>query len=389
MPSEFIQVVIPSDADALAQLSFDKMGQFFETWEPSDGQLDSSIISAISPIAADLAETASSVPASIFRYFGASLANIPPLADTYAQVLATVTVDNVTGYTFPAGSIVVGIRDSAGILRGFQNSLPIVIPSGSTSIAGQLFVATEIGADSNALGGASTTMELQTANAHITSVVTASATQGGADAEDDDVYLARLAEELTLQAPRPIIPSDFAIFSKNIAGVGRALAIDGYDAVALTSGNARTITVAVADVNGLVVGSTIKAAVQAALQAAREVNFLVYVIDPTYTTIDVTWNVKAYPGFTSQGVTDNVNAALQSFLNPATWGSSPYTLDDWLQQTVVAINDLKVVIGNADGVRSVNSVTIRTGAGSYAATDITMTGAAPLPLAGASVGTVV
>jgi hypothetical protein len=46
------------------------------------------------------------------------------------------------------------------------------------------------------------------------------------------------------------------------------------------------------------------------------------------------------------------------------------------------------VIRNVDGVRDVNSLLMRTGAGSFAANDLFMSGAAPLPQFGSATGTV-
>jgi uncharacterized phage protein gp47/JayE len=54
-------------------------------------------------------------------------------------------------------------------------------------------------------------------------------TAGGVDAESDADYLDRLHELLTLLAPRPILPNDFAVLARTVAGVGRATAIDLYN----------------------------------------------------------------------------------------------------------------------------------------------------------------
>ena len=51
---------------------------------------------------------------------------------------------------------------------------------------------------------------------------------GGTEDETSDDYLARLAEALTILAPRPILPNDFAVLARQVPGVGRATAIDLY-----------------------------------------------------------------------------------------------------------------------------------------------------------------
>lgn len=390
MPNQYITLPITTEPDALAQIAFDYLTTKFPGWAPSDGQLDTWLISALARQAAELTDVASDVPLSIFRYFGADLMNLPPLDAVAASVPTTWVVRDNAGYTIPAGTIA-GIRDTAGILHAFAITADVVIPAGSasTTAGSVLLTATIPGADSTGLGANGVAMELVTSLDYVTSVTMTAMTSGGQDAEDDTTYLNRLTAELALQAPRPILPNDFAVFARNTAGVARALALDGYDAVLLTNGNARTVTVAIVDSSGNPVSSAIKAAVLTSLQAQREVNFLVYVIDPTYTTIDVQWDVNAYPGWDAGDITSRVNAAIAAYLSPATWGLPPFgDVNEWVQQSTVKINDLIVVVGRQDGVKDVNSVTIRTGVNPYAAADIALTGAAPLTEPGVQTGTV-
>jgi hypothetical protein len=137
---------------------------------------------------------------------------------------------------------------------------------------------------------------------------------GGVDEESDDDYLDRLASALTLLAPRPILPNDFAVMAQQVPGVGRATAIDLYQPgtsdgppgrsghplagaagasgrAALRDGRDHRRARARADRDA-------HAGVWDELNARREVNFLEYVIAPKYQTIDVQATVKAYPGRT-------------------------------------------------------------------------------------------
>lgn len=387
MPSQYITIPFITDPDDLADVAFAYLQARYPNWEPHDGQLDTWLISALARQAAEVRDVASDVPVSIFRYFGASLIGLPPQDAVPAGVPVTVTAVDSAGYTIPSGSLVAGLRDANGTLQGFSNVNDIVIPALSSSVAATL-TAIEPGLDSSGLGGIGAALELISALAAVSTVVATATSSGGLDAETDDDYLDRLAADLALQAPRPILPNDFAALARNIAGVGRVLAIDGYDAVALTSGNARTVTVALTDPSGNAVGSLIKTAVQTYLQAYREVNFLVYVIDPTYTVIDVTWDVDAWPGFSSATVQASVAASLAALFNPLNWGNPPFgDKNTWILQSTVKIDNVIAAI-KVPEVKNVNSVTMRTGVAGYAATDIVMSGPAPLPLAGASVGTV-
>lgn len=390
MPSSYVNLPTETDPDALAQLAFDYLQAKVPGWQPSDGQLDTWLITAIARQAAELRDVAADVPTAIFRYFGASLMNFPPLDAIAATVPTTWTASDTAGHTIPAGSLA-GIRDSGGTLWTFQVTADVVIPNGSSSTtAGSvLLTATEPGVDASGLGANGQAMELVSSLDFITSVTMTASTSGGQDAEADDAYLNRLAADLALQAPRPILANDFAVFARNTAGVGRALALDGYDANTQTNGNARTVTVAVVDVAGNPVSSAIKSTVLANLQAQREVNFLVYVIDPAYTTIDVQWDVNAYPGWDPADVSSRINSAVQAFYSPSNWGM-PQSGDQplWIQRSTAYFRDLIVAIGKVAGVKDVNFARQRTGAAAYAEQDIALTGAAPLPLSGAVSGTV-
>jgi uncharacterized phage protein gp47/JayE len=390
MADVFVSIPIETEPDALAQDSFDYMEEKVPGWTPSDGQLDTWLISALARQAAELRDVAADVPAAIFRYFGARLMNILPLDATPATASATINVRDTNGYTIPAG-YVVGIRDASGVLYGFQTTQDTVIPAGSASTAAGavVFTAVDMGADPNNLGGPGVQMELITAVDEVTSVVMTTTATGGTDPEEDDDYLNRLTLDLSLQAPRPILPSDFSAFALNTAGVGRALAIDGYNPVGGTNNNARMVYVVLVDVNGDPVSTAIKNAVQADLVSRREVNFVVNVGDPTYTTVDVDFVVTAYQGWDIPSVNAAVVAAIQAALNPADWGRPPGEVgNQWYNDTTVRILDMAAVIGAVPGVKDINSITMRTGAAAYAAADVALAGVAPLPRPGAVAGTV-
>lgn len=391
MPDAYIALPIDSDSNELVQLSFDFMEANVPGWTPNDGQLDTWILNASAEQAAEVRTVASDVPAAIFKEFGATLMGIPSTDATIASVPVTITAKDNAGYTIPAG-YAAGVRDSSGILYGFVTAVDVVIPNGSTATgAGAVTMyATEAGADPSGLGGAAQPMELLTAIESVVGVVMTAATSGGVDAEEDTDYLNRLSRDLALQAPRPILPQDFASFALNNTGVGRALAIDGYDALAATYGNERTITVAVATDEGLTVGAPIKTAVQTDLDARRETNFVVYVVDPTYTTIDVQFDATAYPGYDAAGIQPLVVAALEEYLSPLLWGQPAGAEGDyWFNNDTVRQLDLAVVVGSVLGIKDVNSITLRTGAGAYGTADVALAGVAPLPLAGSITGTVV
>jgi phage-related baseplate assembly protein len=127
----------------------------------------------------------------------------------------------------------------------------------------------------------------------------------------------------------------------------------------------RAITVAVADADGLAVSSSIKQAVDAYLESLREVNFVVSVIDPTYTAISVTATLKAKAGVDPAAVDTAATAVLEDYLSPKTW--------PW--RSTVRYNELISLLDRVDGVDYVVSITTPSA-------DVALSGVASLPTVG-------
>ena len=135
--------------------------------------------------------------------------------------------------------------------------------------------------------------------------------QGGADPKDDDAYLDRATDLMTLLAPRPILPEDHAVLAGQVPGVGRATAIDLYipatssapvgdtDAPEYTgtaqTGVPRTTPSSSPPRTAPPPTRRSRPACSKRFDSQREVNFLNFVIGPTYTTIDVHGDRRLLP----------------------------------------------------------------------------------------------
>jgi hypothetical protein len=86
------------------------------------------------------------------------------------------------------------------------------------------------------------------------------------------------------------------------------------------TGVERCVTVAAVDIDGNALSPTVTAALQAYLEGQREINFLVFVISPTYTEIDVTWSGIAQVGANITTVQAAGDAAVSAYLSPSNWG---------------------------------------------------------------------
>lgn len=366
------------DTDALFQAAVDYIQSVRPNWIPNEAHFEVIVLSAIAQMAYEQAFVASLKPQGIFRYFGEDLNNLPALEALPASGSTTWAVSDTVGHTIPAGTQLV-----VGGEFGFQVVSDVVIPPGSTSTAaGEVEIqALEPGADQNGLTG---TVELVDAFDWVVSVTLAGTTAGGQDPESDQDYEDRLTDLFKLQAPRPITPTDYEIMTRQQPGVTRALAIDGYNPANQTYDNERMVAVAVIDDAGQPLSSAIKSSIDAVLQSYREVNFVVNVIDPTYTPVTVAFTATALKNWDAAAVQSDAQAAVADYLSPANWGFDDEGDEQrWINQPIVRINELIALISNVSGIDYVTSVTI-----DGSAADLTLLGAAPLPTVGTITGSV-
>lgn len=383
MADRYVSFPIETDPDALAQTSFDYLAAVMPGWVPAPGHLESWIVEAMARLTAEARTTASDVPRSIFRAFGASMVNLPPVDAAPASAESTWTMVDDAGYTIPQGTLV-GLRAAGDVLLAFGVAQEVVVPAGQTATpAGAvLLVAEEAGAAGSGLAGPP---ELIDALAFVGSIALVAATTGGVDAEDDDAYLDRLSRELELLAPRPILPDDFAVLARRIAGVARATALDGYNPVDLSSGNERMVTVALVDAAGAPVSGVTKTAVADYLESLREVNFVVHVVDAGYTTIDVAFTGKVIPGYDPTDTEARVIDALTAYLSPGSWGRPEFgdtTGPSWINEPVVRFLEVASAIDRVEGVRYVSTLTVNGGG-----VNVNLSGAIALPQPGVISGT--
>lgn len=374
----YITYPLEQDTSTLAQSAYDYIQSQIPGWEPAAGNLDVLIIEALSQQAAELAEITATVPDSIFRYFGESLLDLPPQDAVSASAFATWVMTDNDGYTIPEGTVV----DVSGV--AFETVNSFTIANGSDTQTLVAMSAVEPGIEGNGLTGAASLVDPL---AYVSSVTFTTTTSGGEDAETDDEYLDRLSAVLQTLAPRPIIPRDFALLAQQIEGVERAVAIDLLDPVTPDTSAERSVTVAAVDANGVAVSAGIKSEIEAELEAAREVNFNVYVIDPQVTAVDVTVDFTIVDGYDATDVEDAVEDALNSYLSPATWGlPESGEATGWTNTTTVRFYEVASVINSVPGVDYIDYLEID---GNPYGSEVVLSGYAPLPEPGTILATAI
>jgi hypothetical protein len=387
--SSYIPVPVDSEPTDLAAEAFDYITQQVDGWSPSPGNLEAWLIEALAQIAGELRALTALVPDSIFAFYGESILGLPPYPATQATASTTWTAVDAAGYTIDAGTVIAITPPASATAYAFAVSADAVIAPGQTYVPAVQCQALEAGAAQSGLTG---DVQVIDQLAFIETVTLDSPTTGGQDAETTDAYLARLSALLTLLAPRPILPQDFAVLAqRTIPEVARAVAIDLYNPGPPIDTNCpRCVSVVICDVDGQPCSPTVKAQVDSLLQSEREVNFLVFVLDPAYTTIDVSFDLQAYPGYDPTDVQTRTIAQLESYLSPGSWGIPPYgdtSARSWINDTEVRYLEVAEQINRVDGVHYINTLAIGTHGGTLGQADVALTGVAPLPEAGSISGT--
>jgi hypothetical protein len=388
--SSYIPVPVETEPVDLASEAFDYIEQQVPGWLPSNGNLEAWLIESLAQIAGELRTLVALVPDSIFAYFGSSILGLPPYPALQATAMTTWTAVDAAGYTVNAGTVIAVTPPASSDAYGFAVVSDFTIPPGQTQAAAIECRALEAGSAASGLTGS---VQVIDALVFVESVTLDSPTSGGQDAETMDAYLSRLSALLTLLSPRPILPQDFAVLAqRQVEGVARATAIDLYNPGPPINANCpRCVSVAIVGSDGQPCSPTIKAEVDALLQSEREVNFLVFVLDPVYTTIDVTFDATSFPGWDPADVQSRAIAAVENYLSPASWGVPPYgdtSGRSWLNATSVRYLEVAGVLDRVDGLDYVKTLSIGVHGGAMGQADVGLSGVAPLPEAGTITGTV-
>jgi hypothetical protein len=398
--ADYVELALVDDPDALLEVGVDYMEGAIPGFVARPGNVETVLLEANSQIAAEVVQQAEQVPPLAFAWAGESLFGIPP----YAAVPATSSAAVTFAVDTPAGMIpaqaMLSVPHPSGESMIFTFDADVASPAGG-GVVNVGVTALEAGENANGAFGAA---ELIDVIDGVLGVVVASAAAGGVDAESSDAYLDRLSDALTLLAPRPILPNDFAVMARQVVGIERSMALDLYQpgtddnltapeggpltvegtpvlAGAGVSPVARCVTTVVTGPDGLPPTQDAMHRAWALLDARREVNFLAYVIAPTYTTIDVQAVLHRYPGYADADVQSAAQAMLEQWLSPSTFGAS--TLGDvWATDNVVRIYEAIDYLNRADGVHYVVSVKLRVAGGAWSSTDVALSGVAALPLPG-------
>lgn len=195
----------------------------------------------------------------------------------------------------------------------------------------------------------------------VESVSLSERTHDGEDAETTDSFMIRAENMLSRQTTSIVYAEQLESVAKTRPEVGQAMVLNNYDAATGTTKTGH-ITVALTGRSGLPLLSETAESIWYELQSQVLASLVIHVIDPHYTTVNLTVTVEALPGTNHAQVQEAVQRVLVDRLDPKTW--------NWWN-TITNL-DIASWIDEVAGVARVVS----------APNGITLTGVAPLPRAG-------
>lgn len=380
--SDYLGLNVESDPDVLMDQALGTLALNIPGFIAREAHLEVWVLETVARMIAETRYMFSKVPDGIFRYFGESLVNVPQIEGSRATALTDWVMIDDAGYTVFEGAQV-AYRIAGDKLSVFTVQTGFTVEPGQTTASNVVVSAPEIGEAYNNLGPSG--LELVDSLAFVSSVTASGSTSGGVDRETDAAYLSRLRNEMSLLAPRFVLASDAAVLAQRIGGVSRALGIDNYDPITNTFNNEKTITVAVVGSDGLPLSNGVKEEVRASLESLREINFIINVIDPNYTEIDVNFVVVVYDGYDTTTVDNAATAAVENYLSPSNWAGGDSLPAKWrTSENVVRYLEVAEVLNRVDGVNYVQTLTIN-----GASSDALLNGVAPLPSVGVVSGSAV
>jgi hypothetical protein len=354
--SDFAGAVIENDALTLEQEIIETLQAQFEGWEPAEGNLETWLIKAIARITSTTREQAARISKEAFKRFGESIVNVPPIQAAAATAASTWMMVDDTGYTIPAGTLV-SIAAAGDEVFGFRTVADVTVAPGdeATEIGSVILRAVEIGEVAN---GLTEDPALSDSLAFVTEIELDGVSANGVDAEDEDAYLTRLAETLQLLSLSLIVPPDFEIDARAVAGVARAVCIPGYDADAELEDQPLCVTVVAIDQDGATIGALQREELQQRQAAKVPSGVENFVGVATYTGIDLEVEIAVLPGFDPAATVEAVSARLGAYLHPSNCGI-PTGFGDtgnsagWVKVDAVYRNDL---IAEADRIQGCDRV---------------------------------
>lgn len=367
---------LPGDAAGIAEAVRARMSELLPGVEAESDTLEGALVEGVADEWAIGVEILSDVLDTVLNQIGL-LSGLAQDTAQPASGLVTVVSDGRQPYSLPAGSRLQAVAADQTLVE-FATTLDVDIPVGSpvgtpVSVSGVAVHATEPGVFGNGLVG---DVIPDQAYIWLDSITLDGPTGGGTDGEDDDEFLDKTAREMRLNSSQVIVPEDAADRVLSNPQVGGVTVLDLTDPSQPGVEVPNAVTIAVRDVVGEPLSTGVKTSIAADLATRRETNFGLFVVDYSYTEIDIAVEVAAYPSLI-EFAEAQVVAAITYWLSPLQWSQRPDEVPEewWVATRHVRRGEVLTVADACSTIAYVNPSSILING---AAADLALTGLAPL-----------
>ncbi len=359
---------ISTDPDEVTATILDGLASRLVGWEATEGAPEVALAEEVGREIAILNQTTAEVLQLAVAGMGETVFGFPAFTGTAASIVVELAVNTSLGDTVPDGFTVVGVNGD-GTDVAFELADAIVVSPGTTTLDVTMHAA-EAGSDGN--GVPAGTLVVVTATSLVLAATATTSSSGGVEPESLEQYLERLTSYLGTLRPGGVRAADLAALARSVPGVERALGVDLFDPSTPGTPQERTATVFPIGIDGMPVDPTVAAQVQAVLEEAREVNFVLHVAEPTYTALSITYTAVAESGADGVILQASINNAIADWL--LAWGATADDPQSWVDTTTVRYLELARVAGGVDGVAYLSNLEVNGSTG-----DVTIPGPAALP----------
>lgn len=366
--SEFIDLaLVDKDPQDLFDAALVLARTTFPEWQPREGNIEVVLMEVFAEMISESIFAINRLPGAVTEVL-LSMYGIERDIGTPPTVDLTFYMSGTSGYSIPAGtSVSVGISEDIEPVT-FETNTELVIPAGQTTgtvtATGTTFTAEANGVPSNTL------VESNEMLIYVEYIKTANTVSGGRDEEDDETYLSRGVQRFQRLTDTLVLPKHFTAAALEQEYVEMATTLDNYDPANDGDNNGPVgndtghVTIAIYG-DGENVSAPNKASLLSYINDRSLAALTVHIINPTLNTINIAATVVFEEDADLVEVTSAITDELQGYLDPKNW---PWS-------SLVRRNSLISIITNVPGVDYVQTLTTP-------ASDVTLTGVAPLTVSG-------
>jgi hypothetical protein len=381
--------IIPS-SEALVQRTIEQLQAQYPNFKPNPASPQYRWFQAFAAMACEVLVLCYAAPEELIRWMGEVVYQVAIEPATAATATATVEAADELGHALEAGAKILVTPEGAPPVA-FEVVEEMTIAPGAETKGQVNLRAVEPGTEGNIPGAATAEPNEPLAWIKPNGIVLTAPPAGGEEEETIQAYTQKIRELARIVKPQPILPEDFANYVRLLVpGIQRCVAVDllelkhttpTAEEIAKEAGSEveaeneeRCVTVIPLTAAGTVPPKATLELAAEKLKNAREGSFKSFIGLPTLHPITVKVVGTFLAGYTKPVVEANIEAALKSLLNPATFGT-PESGDttSWANKKNLYFQDVATALDNVRGFGHYTTLEVNGGTATVA-----LAGIAPL-----------